>query len=194
MAADGHIDSEIARKLGQASQDFRTLARLWNHCNISVRFKFVVFTACIIQRLLYSLEGAWLSVTLRKRLDGFYCKCLRRILKISPSFISRVSNQYVLSQFGSPPLSKILLQRQLLLFGRIARLPSTSVVRNSVFANDRLDVHNMYARRRGRPRNTWSGEVAKIAYQIANARDLSNLVAIESTWKAEVKQYIEQLC
>ena len=61
LADDGHIEAEVAMKLGRAAQDFKTLIRLWNHCNISVSFKFLVFTACVVQRLLYGLESAWLN-------------------------------------------------------------------------------------------------------------------------------------
>ena len=48
LHADGHLESEIAQKLGIASQEFKTLRRIWNHCNISRSFKFVIFTACIL--------------------------------------------------------------------------------------------------------------------------------------------------
>ena len=74
LHADGHIEGEIAQKLGIASQEFKVLKRIWNHCNISLRFKFIIFTACVLQRLLYSLETVWLSKALRKKIDGFYAK------------------------------------------------------------------------------------------------------------------------
>ena len=57
LSADGYADSEIAQKIGRASQDFKVLKQFWNHCYIPIRFKFIVFSACILQRLLYSLEG-----------------------------------------------------------------------------------------------------------------------------------------
>ena len=133
LSADGYSDSEIAQKIGRASYDFKALKQFWNHCFIPVKFKFIVFSACIIQRLLYSLEGAWLNKHLVKKLDGFYCKCLRHILKISPSFISRVSNKYILQQFNSKSLGNILLIRQILLFGRPARMSNSSILRNCIF-------------------------------------------------------------
>ena len=119
--------------LGIASQEFKILNHIWNHCNISLRFKFIIFTACVLQRLLYSLETVWLSKSLRKKIDGFYAKCLRQILQISPSFINRVSNEYILKQFDTKPLSKILLSRQLILFGNIARSHNDHVVRKIIF-------------------------------------------------------------
>ena len=80
------------------------------------------------------MEGAWLNKHLVKKLDGFYCKCLRRILGISHSYISRISNAFILKQFNSKPLSQILLYRQLILFGRVARMSDSSTMRQLVFA------------------------------------------------------------
>ena len=99
LAADGHIESEAAQKLGAGAQVFKSLKRIWNHCSISRSFEYVVCTAGVIQKLLYSLDGAWLNRAVLKSVDGFYCKCLRQILQISSSFISRVSKQYILEQF-----------------------------------------------------------------------------------------------
>jgi len=113
LHANGQLEAEIAQKIGLASQEFKVLKRIWNHCNISIRFKFEIFTACVLQRLLYSLETAWLNKSLRNKLDGFYAKCLHQILKINPSHISRVSNHYILQQFNAKPLSRTLLHRQL---------------------------------------------------------------------------------
>ena len=96
LAADGSIGSEVAPKIGMDSQDFKSLLAIWNHCNISHRFKFQIFNSCIVQKMLYALESAWLNTSLLRKLEGFYCKCLRRILKITPSYYSRVSNQYIL--------------------------------------------------------------------------------------------------
>ena len=192
LAADGHIESEVAQKLGAAAQVFKSLKRIWNHCSISRSFKYVVFTACVIQKLLYSLDGAWLNKAVLKSVDGFYCKCLRQILKISPSFISRVSNQYILKQFKAIPLSRTLLQRQLLLFGKITRLPGSSVVRASVFAAGSNDLANQSGKRAGRPRNTWAAELSKQAHQLAGGRDLNTLLANRDKWKTEVRQFVRQ--
>ena len=184
------LDSKIAQKIGRATQDFKSLKQFWNHCYIPVKFKYIVFTACIIQRLLYSLEGAWLNKHLSRKLDGFYCKCLRQILKISPSFISRVSNNYILKQFHSKPLSMILLQRQLLLFGRIARMSNSAPMRHLVFLPHSLDLVKFSNRRQGRPRNSWASELHKHSLQIAGQNPLHSIILDEKTWKQRVCSYM----
>ena len=72
MNSDGRIDSEIAQKLGVASKDFHNLRRIWSHCHITQQFKFVVFTACVVQKLLYSLECTWLNKNLLKKMLNSY--------------------------------------------------------------------------------------------------------------------------
>ena len=114
LAADGHIEAEVAQKLGAASQVFKSLKRIWNHCRISRNFKYVVFTSCVIHKLLYSLDDAWVNKVVLNSVDRFCCKCLRQILKISPSFISRVSNQYILKQFRAIDAATIFYSTVLL--------------------------------------------------------------------------------
>ena len=189
LAADGHLESEVAQKIGEATQVFKTLKSIWGHCNISNKFKLVVYSSCVVQKLLYGLDSAWLSAALLKKLDGFHAKCLRRLLKISPSYISRVSNQYVLNQLNAQPLSKTLLQRQLFLFGHIARLSSDNVVRNSVFVGDTVQLHVDQARKQGRPRNTWASELCKIALTFVGDQVLSETLSNKVRWDAAVKRF-----
>ena len=111
LHADASIDAELNQKLGIASQDFKILNQVWQHSNISKHFKYMVFMSCIVAKLLYGLDSAWLSSAMQRKLDGFQANCLRRILKISPAFISRISNRYILSQFKACPLSSILLDK-----------------------------------------------------------------------------------
>ena len=143
----------------------------------------------MVQKSLHGLDSAWLSKALLQKLDGFHAKCLRKLLKVSPSYISRVSNHYVLQQLGAQPLSQTLLQRQLLLFGHIARMTSDSVVRNSVFVGDTLDLHVDHARKQGRPRHTWAGELRKVALVFVSELDLHATLANKMRWEIEVKRF-----
>jgi len=189
LKADGHIESEIMQKLGVASREFDNLRRIWNHCHISQQFKFTVFTACVVQKLLYSLECSWLNKAMLKKIDGFYARCLRKILKISPSFVSRVSNQFILQQFRAIALSKILFQRQLCLFGRIARLPDEHMIRQLVFDPGSTNISQLEFRKRGRPRHTWAAEVSKLALQAVQGKDMLTIIRNKDSWERLVKQF-----
>ena len=145
--------------------------------------------ACVVQKLLYSLESAWLNKALLHKLDGFFARCLRQILKISHSYISRVSNKYVLQQFQAPALSSILLQRQLLLFGEIARLPNEDVVRQTVFHENGINIKLALDKRRGRPRKVWNQEINALAMQCSQGFDLHDMVMDKQRWATHVKSF-----
>ena len=77
------------------------------------------------------------------------------------------------------------MQRQLLFFGRIARLPNSNPARQVVFQPDTIDLMNMGARRQQRPRNTWGNEFHKIVSNISRSMDsdILPLILDEIKWK-----------
>ena len=83
--------------------------------------------------MLHGLNTAWLNVSDKRKLDGFQCRCLRVILRIAPSLISRVSNKTVLDRAGALKLSTLLLRHQPMLFGKVARAPDEDVLRKLTF-------------------------------------------------------------
>ena len=119
LHSSGLVDSEIAQKIGEASANFKVLQKIWNHIGISIKFKFIVFNICTIQKLFYSLETWWLTKSHRRRLNYFFCKYLRSILRISPSQINRVSNNHIWHRFKTTNLSTTLLKCQLILFKKL---------------------------------------------------------------------------
>jgi hypothetical protein len=85
LASDGTITSELAQKLGQAECEFKALRQVWAHSNISRRFKYQIYVACVVQKLLYGLESAWINAAGKRKLDGFHARCLRRIVNFAPA-------------------------------------------------------------------------------------------------------------
>ena len=155
--ADGHIKSELNRRLGAAWAEFCKLSRLWKHSSLSRGRKMQIFNAKIVTGLLYSLNSAWLNVAEIRRLSGFQSRCLRVIFNIKVPFISRISNATVLQQSGQTQLSRSLLKQQLLLFGKIARAPDSDPLRKMTFLpGTLLPCSGQYVRRVGRPRNEWT--------------------------------------
>ena len=195
LVATGSASGALARRLGEARGAFVNLCAVWRHANLAKHMKLRIFEACIATKLLYSLECECLLLADRKRLNGFYCRCLRTILNIPHSMISHVSNDEVLKCAGALPLCEKLCQQQLLLFGVVARLPDNSVVRRAVFEPGSLvPTQSSCSRRRGRPKLTWISVVHAMALKVCNhdagflhnmlCRPDSNLEA----WKALVKR------
>ena len=109
LSSDGRPMRELTRRLGEASGLFEKLAHVWKHANIAKARKLQIFDACIMPKLVYSLESLWLLKVGRDRLDPSYARCLRRILDVRSSFVSRVSNNSILQSAGRHPLSQTLL-------------------------------------------------------------------------------------
>ena len=98
----------------------------------------------------------------RRRADGFYARCLRRILGIPHYFDSKVSNQTVYCQAGTLPLTEQLSKQQLNLLGAVARSPPDSPLRRNTFIGDTLQpTISHYIRRVGRPRTNWTESVLR---------------------------------
>ena len=157
---------------------------------MSCKFKYQVYSACILQKLLYGLDGAVLNKAEQKRLDAFHSRCLRSILRISPAHISRVSNAYVLKKMEVPALSQILLERQLILFGIIYRMDNQHPIRQSVFEANSVKLKSLGDRRVGRPRSAWAPKLLQIALKIAgNTSTLESLMTKDAIWKNQVKSF-----
>ena len=145
--------------VGEATTSFKQLDKLWNRASIGKRRKQAIYTGCVVSNMLYSLDPVWLLKADRARLDAFHCRCLRRIVGVLPSFISRVSNADILKRAGAKPLSEVLLYRQEKAYSKIATSGHNSLVRQVVCEQDGLPKCWALHRRRGRPRQQWASSV-----------------------------------
>ena len=200
LCTDGTPRAEVSRRSGAAWGAFLKLERVWRHANISRTRKVAIYEGCILPKIMYGLESLWLRKAERSKIDALHARCLRRALGIKCSYISRISNEDVLSQACSLPLSSMLLQRQLLLFGRIARMPDTCPQREVLFEPSSVTIRASEARRaRGRPRQQWAQCVSKHAMQAAGSG--TSLAALllhnpveHDTWPDVVRRYCLLAC
>jgi hypothetical protein len=188
LQADGCRRSELGRKLGMAWSDFSRLAQLWKHTSLPVHRKIQIFQSVVTSKLLYGLSSAWWNVSDQRRLDGFQAKCLRRIVRIKPAFVSRISNEEVRNMAGQRSYSLQLLQQQLLQYGKVARAPDSDLLRSLTFCPGTTQlVTDKYVRKVGRPRNEWAGMLAKEVLKIPGA-----LLFNATEWRKQVLRYCER--
>ena len=174
----GRIDSEIGGKIGRSKSEFRALVQIWSHANIHPRRKIQLYKSLVLSKLLYGLQTVWLSKHLRQRIDAFHCGCLRQIMRVPHSYISRVSNSDVLKQASETPLHRQLLRQQLMYYGRLHR-DNTHPARNYLRGQ-------VGKRRRGRPFLSWAVEIGKhIQNMPCNSSDINNL----HIWRNAVNKY-----
>lgn len=168
---DGAVRRELGGRLGFAWSECQKLGQLWGHTSLPTSRKLQVLHAAIISRLLYALEGAWLNVAERRRLDGFFCRCLRVVFGIRPTFVSRISNATVLQRAGQGKLSQILLKRQLLLYGKVVRALPDDPGRNLTF----IPGTRTAATNRHQPLHREAGQVKRQMGSNAGARGCENV-------------------
>jgi len=194
ISRDGRADSEVSRKIGRVFADFKLLGALWSHAGIPLREKLQKFDSLVASRLAYGLCTQWLVTSQRRRLDGFVSRCLRRLLRIPPAFISRVSNASVHARAGIPRFSEQLLKQQLLMFGKVALAPPGSHLRMNCFVDDGLSPQiGRFVLKVGRPRQNWTSELLKEGIARFGSNTLHRLLEDRSPgayvrWTSEVRK------
>ncbi len=191
MHVHGDLKPELSKKFGQAWAEFSSLVRLWNHSSVTVERKCQIFQSFITSRLLYGLSSACLKAAKLRRLNRFQARCLRKILRIQPAFVSRVSNRVVLQRSKQAPYSSQLLRQQLMLFGKVARADDSDVLRRVSFCNGTLSpLLDRYVRKVGRPKYEWPKMLLKEATQMSGSIEcVQSLVRDAIRWKARVYEY-----
>jgi hypothetical protein len=102
------------------------------------------------------------TVAQSRRVDGFQNRCLRRIIGVAPAYISRVSNNAVLSMASYRCATHLLLKRRLQLFGKILRSPEGHPLRTAAFIpGTSTPATERFVRRVGRPAKEWVREAVR---------------------------------
>ena len=157
LVSSASAKPELSRRFGETNGNFKTLDACWKHTNIKTERKIQIYLACVVSKLMYCLDSLWLLQGDIQRLDGFHAKCLRRILKIEPSYVSRVSNDFVLKSANQDQLSVLLKKRQNELFQKIASKDDNDLLRRLAFYPSCTNpVIWCSIRRRGRPKLQWT--------------------------------------
>ena len=195
ICADGSSGSELNRRIGATRDTLSKLCRIRSHASISNQRKLEIYSACVLSKLTYNLHALLLNTAEQRKLDAFHVRCLRTILRIPHSFLSRISNQTVLEQASTVNLSQLLLHRQIDLMHRLALRNDSDILRQSVFKKGSFEL-NLPAgsKKRGRPKRLWAQVVFQHAVPAAGsverlAQSWRHDQAARTAWNACLKQY-----
>ena len=98
----------------------------------------------------------------------------------------------MLKRYNILRFSYLLLEQQLILFGKYARLPDTSPLRQLIFQERSIEPRARQAgRRRGRPRASWMNEISKMAHRAIKdfSINLQDLIAQADKWKMIIRNF-----
>ena len=84
IAANGRIDREIDKRIGNASRAFGALRQaVFKDSNLTITTKRLIYEACVLSMLLYGVE-CWVPLRKHlKRLNTFHHRCIHTVLGIS---------------------------------------------------------------------------------------------------------------
>lgn len=193
---DGCVRNELTRKFGRAWAEFIKLVRLWQHTSLSLRRKIEIFQAVVTSQVMYGLSSAWLTKADQRRLNGFQARCLRVLIRVAPSYVSRISNRIVLERTQQLPFTRQLMKQQLLLFGKVARASDADVLRQLAFIPGTLEpAANRYVRRVGRPKQEWATMLKQEALKfVKSGAELETAVQNALAWESAVQRHCAENC
>ena len=162
--ADGK--REVAKRKADSMAVLSRLHIFFRDGDSSVKCKLQVYNAVIRSKFMYGLESVMLNQSVLKELDAFQLKGLRKILRITTTFVNRShTNEYVFSrarqELDNPedpalqPLSEFHKARRLILMAKIITLRDIDPSARVAFDPETLKPHGYGTRRVGHPRLNW---------------------------------------
>ena len=89
---------EVRGRIREAMAVLKKMHLFWRHSTCNIRFKLIVTQAVLFAKVLYGLESAELPATALKALDVFHLRCLRKILKMTRTYINRANTNEEVSE------------------------------------------------------------------------------------------------
>ena len=156
LTDDVHDNHELVKRIAMAKKDFLALNVVWRRSALTWKRKLAIYAALIECKLLYGLSSICLTVAQERQLNGFQNRCLRVIIGVQPSYVSRTSNATVLQMCGHTSATQLLRERQLAMLDRVLRCPEGHALRRATFTpGTNHPLTERFVRRRGRPCKEW---------------------------------------
>ena len=172
-----NIRHEITNKIQEVNRTWFKLSPYWKATNASKKWQLIIYDAIIRSKLLYGLETLHLTDAMAKKLDVFHLKGLRKILRMSTTFINRANtNKKVLQEatkvaYHKDGDNRVLRlysdqhkDRKAKLLGHIARASNEDPLRQVTFQADTCQRVEYGKKRVGKPRQNWIHQTKKHIY------------------------------
>jgi len=165
LSNDVHDQHELVKRIAMAKKDFLALSNVWRRSSLTWRRKLAIFSSLIESKLLYSLSTICFTVAQERQLNGFQNRCLRVIIGVGPSYISRVSNADVLLKSGHTLATDLLRRRQMRLLHRVLQSEEGHPLRTATFIpGTNHPLTERFVRRRGAPCKEWLRTLLPLYY------------------------------
>lgn len=155
LTADARQGKALSVRLGHASKEFDKLKLVWNS-GLTESIKLRIFHTIFRPMIMYAAPELSYTASQIKRLDAWYMRHLRRVLRIKHSYWSRVTHHTALERAGNPSLpSSTLLSLELKHLDHILQLPTNHPAFHVSLTSAYTDKIATKKRRKGHPRQYW---------------------------------------
>ena len=163
ITVDAKSETEVKSRINLAKAKFGMMAKVLTSRNLSIPLKIRMTNCYVFSILMYGAEAWTLTKPLEKNIEAFEMWCMRRIARIS--WKEKVTNKEVLERLNTNrQLLQTVKQRKLRYFGHIRR--KGDIIQTI------LEGRMEGRRPTGRPRQTWSGNIAQLDGQERRPRDV----------------------
>ena len=150
ITVDAKSETEVKSRINLAKAKFGMMAKVLTSRNLSIPLKIRMTNCYVFSILMYGAEAWTLTKPLEKNIEAFEMWCMRRIARIS--WKEKVTNKEVLERLNTNrQLLQTVKQRKLRYFGHIRR--KGDIIQTI------LEGRMEGRRPRGRPRQTWFGNI-----------------------------------
>ena len=161
------LRKEVIQRIQETKRTWNRLSLFWKDPTTNKKWQLLIYDAVIKSKLLYSIEPIHLTQSLRKKVDSFHLRGLRRILKLPTTFIDRRNTNMRVYELASEmafpnqptkrikPFSQELDERRVKLAGHILRAQASDPLRQVSYQAGSGDPIQIGKRRVGRPRQQW---------------------------------------
>ena len=188
LCSDIHISAgcepKVSRHLGRAWGVMDSLDHRVRRCRyLCGRTKVRDFRSLVLPVLLYGCETWTLTRDLKRRLNSFGTRSLRRILGYR--WWDFVSNKRLLRETQTRFVTCIVHERHLRLYGHVARFPDADPAHQILSAREPRE----WRRQMGRPRSSWLQQVYQHLKEMgmgqASAWGMARWTLLEYQWKVD---------
>jgi hypothetical protein len=147
---------------------------------LSLKTKILIFESNVKSVLLYGCETWKSTAKIKRSLQAFISRYLRKILRIR--WPETITNEELWERSGQKPLNRQIKKRKWSWIGHSLPKPS------GITEKDALDWNLQGKRRRGRPKKTWKRTVEEEARdQGKRWQEVKALAKIKVRWRSFVK-------
>ena len=159
-----NLAREVTQRIQDTKRTWTKLTLFWKSSGAGRKWQLMVYDAVIRSKLLYNLETVCLTKSLRKKLDTFHLRGLRKILRVPTTFIDRrYTNARVYelaSEIECPEnaarriklFTEILDEKRVRLAEHILRTVDSDPLRQVTYEPGTATIKHVGKRRVGRPR------------------------------------------